>query len=139
LALSGCASLVKEEHVLCPYDTVWDAAVDTMKDRPLDRKDKDRGVIETGWSEMAAEGRGFGVFGRDAFDQKERARMVLEVKRVGGAADISVSETRQRWHLRGGVTQQATKWHPIEPSQEAMDAVMLRLNNKLQERGCSAA
>jgi len=50
---------------------------------------------------------------------------------------VSLVENRQRWHLRGGVTQQATKWWPVEPSEEAMAAVMNKLNAKLKERGCS--
>jgi len=137
--LAGCASMAKEERVQCPYDTIWSAAVETMRDRPISTQDKERGLIETGWTEMAADGRGFGVFGREAFDQKERARMIVEVKRAGTAADITVTENRQRWHLRGGVTQQATKWFPIEPSEQAMDAVLRRINDKLNKEGCSAA
>ena len=45
-------------------------------------------------------------------------------------------ETRQRWHSRGGVTQQALRWWPIEPSEDAANAVVNRLNAKLKERGC---
>ena len=135
--LSGCASLQKEQYFVCPYDTVWDAAVDTMKDRPVVRKDKDAGVIETAWTEMAANGRGFGVFNRDLFDSKERARMLVELKRVDTVTKVMVAENRERWHVRGGVTQQAVKWTPIEPSEPAMASVMGRLTSRVAQQGCT--
>jgi hypothetical protein len=65
--------------------------------------------------------------------------MNVSLTRVNDITEVSALETRQRWHLRGGVTQQATKWWPIEPSEEAMTAVMNRLNTKLKDRGCSPA
>jgi hypothetical protein len=135
----SCASIPKDRYPACPYDTAWEVALETMKERPLTVQDKERGVIETGWIEMAAKERGFGVFGRQAFDDKERARMNVSLTRVNDAIEVSALETRQRWHLRGGVTQQATKWWPIEPSEEAMTAVMNRLHTKLKDRGCSPA
>jgi hypothetical protein len=46
-------------------------------------------------------------------------------------------ENRERWHLKGGVTSQATRWWPIKPSEEALAAVMARLNTKLKDQGCS--
>jgi hypothetical protein len=52
--------------------------------------------------------------------------------------EVSALETRQRWHLRGGATQQATKWWPIEPSEDSMNNVMNRINSKLKDQGCSA-
>ena len=63
--------------------------------------------------------------------------MSFVVKRADDVTKVSLVENRQRWHLRGGVTQQATKWWPVEPSEEAMAAVMNKLNAKLKERGCS--
>lgn len=139
LICSGCASLSgsRDQYLICPYDTVWEAALETMKDRPVTVRDKVKGLIETGWTEMAAQERPYGIFGRDAFDNKERARLILSVKQMNDVTAVSVLENRQRWHLRGGVTQQATKWWPVEPSEEAIAAVMSKLNAKLKERGCS--
>ena len=136
---AGCASLSgsRDEYLVCPYDTVWEAALETMKDRPVTVHDKEKGLIETSWVEMEAAERPFGVFARDAFDNKERARMTVSVKPMNEVTTVNVLESRQRWHLRGGVTQQATKWWPVEPSEEAMAAVMNKLNAKLKERGCS--
>ena len=138
---SSCASLegLREEYLVCPYDTVWTAAVDTMKDRPLQVKEKDKGQIETDWVEMSGTGRTYGAFGREGFGDKQRARMTLTVKRANDVTVVSLNEYREQWHKKGGVTQQATKWWPIEPSKEAVDAVLSKLNSQLKERGCPPA
>ena len=135
----GCASLSKEQRVVCPYDTVWNAALDTMKEFPVRVKDKESGVIETGWTEMEGPGRKFGVFQRTTFDNKERARLIVTVKQVNNATDVNITEIREQWHKRGGVTSQAMRWWPVEPSQEAMTAVMNRINAKLKAQGCSVS
>ncbi|WP_447986471.1 DUF3576 domain-containing protein [Nitrospira sp. Nam74] len=133
----GCASLSKEQHVLCPYDTVWNAAMDTMKDFPVKVKDKESGVIETSWTEMEGPDRRFGVFRRAAFDNKQRSRMIVTVTRRDPGTEVNVTENREQWHVRGGATSQATKWSSVEPSEEAMTAVMNRINSKLKSQGCS--
>lgn len=138
----GCALLPKQQYdqyLVCPYDTVWNAAADTMKVFPVKVKDKESGLIETGWTEMAGDERGYGVFQRTGFGNKERARMVLTVKRVNEVTEVVVTENRERWHLKGGVTSQATRWWPVEPSEEAMSAVMTRLNHKLKDQGCATS
>jgi len=136
---SGCASMegVREEYLVCPYDTVWAAAVDAMKDRPLQVKDKDKGKIETDWVEMAGTGRTYGVFAREGFGDRQRARMTLTLKRENDVTIVGLTEYREEWHKKGGATQQATKWWPVEPSQEAISAVLNRLNSQLKEQGCS--
>lgn len=140
MACTGCASLSgsKDQFFVCSYDTVWDAAVESVKDRPVQSKDKDKGIIETGWVEMEGSERGYGMFQREGFGNRERARMTVAVKRLNDVTSISVLENRQRWHLRGGVTQQATKWWPVDPSEEAEAEIMSRLTKKLNEKGCAA-
>lgn len=135
----GCAALtgVKSEYLVCPYDTVWDAALETMRERPVTVQDKGKGVIETAWIDTPVTGRPYGIFSRQGLDNKERARMVLMVKRVNEVTEVSLSENRERWHLRGGATSQAYRWWPIEPSQEVINSVLNRLRTKLKERGCS--
>lgn len=102
-------------------------------------QDKDKGLIETGWIEMEGAERSYGVFERDGFGNRERARMTVAVKRLNDVTSVSVLESRQRWHLKGGVSQQATKWWPVDSSEEAEAAVVNRLNNKLKEKGCIAS
>jgi len=141
VAWSGCASLSgsNDQFFVCSYDVVWDAALESVKDRPIQVKDKDKGLIETGWVEMEGREHSYGIFNREGFGNRERARMTVAVKRLNDVTSVSVLENRQRWHLKGGVTQQATKWWPIDPSEEDEAAVVTRLNRKLKEKGCIAS
>jgi hypothetical protein len=142
LLSAGCAALSgsREQYFVCSYDHVWDAALETMKGHSISTYDKRKGLIETSWLDVAPTSeRSFGIFGREGFGNNERARMTVTVNRMDDVASVSVLETRQRWHARGGVTQQALKWWPIEPSEEATDAVVDRLNAKLKEKGCAPA
>ena len=138
----GCASLSggQEQYFVCSYDIVWDAALETMKGQSVATYDKDKGVIETSWLDVSPTSeRSYGILEREGFGNNERARMTVSVKRMNDVASVSILETRQRWHARGGVTQQALKWWPIEPSEDATDAVVNRLNAKLKDKGCIPA
>jgi hypothetical protein len=141
LACSGCAALSgsNDQFFVCSYDVVWDAALASVKDRSIQVQDKDKGLIETGWIEMEGAERSYGIFEREGFGNQERARMTVAVKKLNDVTSVSVLENRQRWHLKGGVSQQATKWWPIDPSEEAEEAVMSRLQHKLKEKGCVAS
>ncbi len=140
LAWSGCATLSgsNDQFFVCSYDVVWDAALDSVKDRPVQVQNKDKGLIETGWTEMEGAERTYGIFQREGFGNRERARMTLAVKKLNDVTSVSVLENRQRWHLKGGITQQATKWWPVDPSAEAESKVVERLTYKLKEKGCVA-
>ena len=138
----GCASLSgsREQYFVCSYNSVWDATFESMKGQSIASYDKDNGVIETSWLDVPPiSERSFGIFGREGFGNEERARMTVSVKRMDDVASVSVVETRQRWHSRGGVTQQAMKWWPIEPSEDATNDVVNRLTAKLKEKGCAPA
>ena len=138
----GCATLSgsREQYFVCAYDSVWDAALETMKGQSVSTYDKEKGTIETNWQDVPPTSeRSFGIFGREGFGNNERARITLSVKQMNDVASVSVLETRQRWHSRGGVTQQALKWWAIEPSEEVMNGVVDRLNAKLKEKGCAPA
>jgi hypothetical protein len=138
LNCSGCATISgsNDQFFVCSYDVVWDAALESVKDRPMQVQDKDKGLIETGWVEMEGQERPYGMFNREGFGNRERARMTLAVKRLNDVTSVSVLENRQRWHLKGGITQQSTKWWPIDPSEAAEAGVVKRLNNTLKEKGC---
>lgn len=138
----GCALFPKDhysQYVVCPYDKVWDAASDTMKSFPIKLQNKDSGVIETGWIEMGGEERGFGLFRRTStgFGNRERVRLVVTVKSLKDVTEVAVIENRERWHLKGGVTSQATRWWPIDPSEEDMSIVMRNVTTKVKDLGCS--
>ncbi|MBU6432520.1 MAG: hypothetical protein KGS09_05330 [Nitrospirae bacterium] len=138
----GCAALSgsQEQYFVCSYDIVWDASLETMKGQSVATYDKDKGVIESSWLDVPPiEERSYGIFGRDGFGNKERARMTVSVKRLNDVASVSVLETRQRWHARGGATSQATKWWPVEPSEDATNDIVVRITAKLKEKGCVPA
>ena len=138
----GCAALSgsREQYYVCSYDNVWDAALETLKGQSVSTYDKEKGLIETNWQDVPPTSeRTFGIFGREGFGNNERARMTVSVKRMNDVAAVSILETRQQWHSRGGVTQQALKWWPIEPSEDATNEVVDRLNAKLITKGCTHA
>jgi len=138
----GCATLSgsREQYFVCSYDSVWDAALETMKGQSVSSYDKEKGLIETSWLDVPPTSeRAFGIFRREGFGNNERARMTVSIKQMNDVAAVSVLETRQRWHSRGGVTQQALKWWPIEPSEDVTNEVVDRLNAKLKAKGCVPA
>jgi hypothetical protein len=141
IAWSGCASLSgsNDQFFVCSYEVVWEAALESVKDRPIRVQDKDKGLIETNWNEMEGSERPYGIFNREGFGNRERARMTVAVKRLNDVTSVSVLENRQRWHLKGGISQESTKWWPIDPSEEAEAMVANRLTNKLKEKGCVAS
>lgn len=138
----GCAALSgsREQYFVCSYDIVWDATLESMKGHSIASYDKEKGVIETSWLDVEpVSEQSYGIFQREGFGNKERARMTASVKRMDDVASVSVLETRERWHARGGVTQQALKWWPIEPSEDAIDDAVNRLTAKLKAKGCALA
>ncbi|HEU5409282.1 MAG TPA: hypothetical protein VFU48_16055, partial [Nitrospira sp.] len=90
-SMGGCALMsgMQERSALCSYDQAWDAAVDTVKDRSTDTKNKDTGLIVTHWLEIPMPGRTYGIFGRNVTDSRDRSRLTLEVKRRDEVARIS--------------------------------------------------
>lgn len=137
LLVAGCASLagVKEQFVVCPYDQVWDGALEAVKDRSVVTKDKARGVIQTAWMEIPMPGRAFGAFRREMQDSKDRSRLKLDLKRMNDVTMVSIVEEREAWAWRGGA--RMFGWVPTDPSPEVMASVQQRIDAKLKERGCS--
>ena len=137
MLLASCATLggVQERFAVCSYDDAWEAALETVKDRSITRKDKDKGLIETGWLEIPMPGRTYGALQRDIQDSRDRSRLTLTVRRLDDVTKITYIEERQRWAFRGG--SRLFGWAPTDPSQEVMDEVQSRLDTKLKEKGCS--
>jgi hypothetical protein len=120
---------------VCSYDHAWEAAFTAVKDRSIDTKDKDAGLIVTGWLEIPMPERAFGVLQRDLPDGKDRSRITLTVKRLDDVTKISFVEERQRWVFRGG--SRLFGWASTDPSEEVMRDIQSRLDSKLKEHGCS--
>jgi hypothetical protein len=135
--LVACASTsgMEQRFAVCSYDYAWEAALQAVKDRAIDTKDKDGGKIVTGWLEIPMAGRTFGILQRELGDNsKDRSRIILTVTRLDDVAKISFVEERQRWAFRGG--SRLFGWTSTDPSEEVMDDVQHRLDAKLKEHGC---
>lgn len=138
-SVGGCALMtsgMQQRFAVCSYDHAWDAAIDAVKDRSTDTKDKEAGLIVTEWLEIPMPGRTYGIFRRDVADSKDRSRLTVKVKRLDDVTRISFIEERQRWAFRGG--SRLFGWTPTDPSGLVMRDVQNRLDAKLQEHGCSA-
>lgn len=138
-ASMGCAMFggVQENYVVCPYDKVWTASLEAMQSGLIAVQDKEKGVIETVWTEGTVAGRPYGMFGRNLEMDKERAKMVVTLKRLNDVTSVGVNELREHWGFRGGA--HLFQWIPVEASEEAMTDAMNRINTKLKERGCHPA
>lgn len=135
---AGCASLagVQERYVVCPYDHVWEASLDAVKDRSVSVKDKDKGLIQTTWLEIPMPGRTYGALQRDLGDNsKDRSRVLMTLKRINDVTMVSFIEERERWAFRGG--SRLFGWVPTDPSGEVMTSVQNRLDKELKGQGCS--
>ena len=135
--LTACASMsdMQQRFAVCSYDHAWEAALEAVKDRAVNTKDKDAGLIVTGWLEIPMPGRTFGALQRDVGDSKDRSRITLSVKRLDDVTKISFVEERQRWAFRGG--SRLFGWASADPSDDVMRDVQNRLDAKLKEHGCS--
>jgi hypothetical protein len=135
--LTACASMsgMQQRFAVCSYDHAWEAALEAVKDRAIVTKDKDGGMIVTGWLEIPMPGRTFGALQREVGDSKDRSRITLIVKRLDDVTKISFAEERQRWAFRGG--SRLFGWASTDPSAEVMTDVQNRLDTKLKEHGCS--
>lgn len=134
---AGCSSLtgLQERYVVCSYDHVWEAALDSVKDRDVKVQEKDKGLIETAWLEIPMPGRTFGALQREMAESKDRSRIVMTVKRLSDVTNVTFLEERQRWTFRGG--SRLFGWSETEPSQEVMTSIQQRLDAKLKEHGCT--
>jgi hypothetical protein len=139
LLITGCASLngIKGNYVVCSYDTAWEAALETVKDQPVTARNKEKGVIETAWSEQPVLGRPYGAMGRNLEMDKERARLIVTLQKMEDVTAVKVNEVREHYGFRGGG--RLFQWSPVEPSDEAVNKVMGRLNANLKKRGCTPA
>lgn len=135
--LVGCAAMsgMQERVAACTYDHAWEAALEAVKDRSTDTKDKDSGLIVTHWLEIPMPERRYGIFRRDVADSRDRSRLTLRVQRADDVTKISFVEERQSWVFRGG--SRLFGWAPTDPSEEVMRDVQKRIDTKLQEHGCA--
>ena len=135
--LTACASMnpMQERFAVCSYDHAWEAALEAVKDRAIVTKDKDAGMIVTGWLEIPMPGRTYGALQRDVGKAK-----------IGpvSPSPSSVSMMSRRSVLsksgndgRSAAGRASSAGLTTDPSAEVMNDVQSRLDSKLKEQGCS--
>ncbi len=87
----------------CPIDSVWTSSLETLKPYPITVKNKDKGVIETGWRVEYVESGGYGMFRREGLQEKERSQLTLTMTPLEkDVVRVQLAERRQHWGFRGG-------------------------------------
>ena len=141
--LCGCTSMsgVHTRDALCSLDNAWEAAIDTVKDRSVTVKDKDRRRIETAWSEIPMPGRTTGASPEDLQDSKDRSRLILTVNRldvehvIQDIIRVFYVEERQRWAFQPNSGR--FDWAKTIPSEDMWRDTRSRLDAALKKHGCS--
>ena len=140
--LAGCAtlfgpSLMIEQYMACPKNTVWNSALDTLDSYPTIIQDQSEGIIKTDWRNQPVADRPYGLFRREGLRDKERSRLTFSVKPIQeGIVVITLTERRHHWGFRGGA--RLYEWYPVEPSQPALHGIMNQLTTRLHTEGCLA-
>ncbi len=127
---------LQEHYLVCPYDTLWDVSLETLKERPIAVKDKTKGFIETGWTDVPV-ARTYGAFNRDIANARDRTKVSVTLRKMDDVTKVSLAEVRERWKFRGG--SRLYGWDQAEPSDEDIARLMQRLTKTLKERGCTLA
>lgn len=136
----GCASLtgtdkIAERYLACPMDSVWDSSLQVLKAYPVSVKDKNKGLIETGWRVQYVQGADYGLFRREGLTNKERSQLSLTLTPM--ASDVirlQLAERREHWGFRGGA--RIYDWAPVESSEEQINQILNTLTKKLEAEGC---
>src|SRR5690606_35853771 len=108
LLLSACGTLTgsdltAERYMACPLDAVWTSSLETLKAYPVTLKNKEKGVIETGWRVEHVQGRGYGLFQREGLGDKVRSQLTLTMTPLDeNVVRLQMAERRQHWGFRGG-------------------------------------
>ena len=71
---------------------MWEATLDTMKGYSVTSENKHDGTIETTWIEMEGKKRPYGIFAREGFGNRERARLTVVVKQDQHRSTVNVLE-----------------------------------------------
>lgn len=136
----GCASLtgsdkMAERYLACPMDSVWDSSLQVLKAYPVSVKDKNKGLIETGWRVQYVQGPDYGIFRREGLTNKERSQLSLTLTPMeSNVIRLQLTERREHWGFRGGA--RLYDWYPVEPSQQEIDHILSNLTKNLEAEGC---
>ena len=91
----GCASMsgMQERFAVCSYDQAWDAALRCREGSLDQHKDKDAGLIVTGWLEIPMPGRTFGIL-RTRIPGQQRSVPSYFYSKTAGRCDKNLVSRR---------------------------------------------
>jgi hypothetical protein len=112
------------------YETVWSAVLDSLDGMPLDKTDKEKGIIKTGWAEGWSQKKARSIL-TDRFLEdywKERYRLIVEIS--GNILNSSVTVRAQiQEKARGGSA--AYRWERKKSSGEKEEKLLAIIENIL--------
>ena len=114
------------------YETVWSAVLDSLDGMPLDKTDKEKGIIKTGWVEGWSQKKARSIL-TDRFLKdywKERYRLIVKIS--GNILNSSIMVRAQvQEKARGGSA--AYRWERKKSSGEKEEGILTKIEEILTE------
>jgi hypothetical protein len=112
------------------YETVWSAVLDSLNGMPLDKIDKEKGIIKTGWLEGWSQKKARSIL-TDRFMEdywKERYRLIVNISGNILISSITVRAQVQE-KTRGGSA--AYRWERKKSTGEKEEEILTRIEEIL--------
>ncbi len=115
------------------FEHVWATVIMALGNMPLDKIDKEKGIIKTGWAEGYSQTRKARSVVTDRFLEdywKERYRLTITISGNIMASTVKVRSQLQQ-KPRGGSA--AYRWQRMKPTGEIEEEVLRRIEELLEE------
>ncbi|MCP4254580.1 MAG: hypothetical protein GY775_14480 [Candidatus Scalindua sp.] len=115
------------------FEHVWATVIMALGNLPLDKIDKEKGIIKTGWAEGYSQTRKARSVVTDQFLEdywKERYRLTITISGNIMASTVKVRSQLQQ-KPRGGSA--AYRWQRMKPTGEIEEEVLRRIEELLEE------
>jgi hypothetical protein len=112
------------------YETVWSAVLDSLDGMPLDKIDKEKGLIKTGWVEGWSQKQARSILTDRFLEDYWKERFCLIVKISGNILNSSITVRAQvQEKARGGSA--AYRWERKKSSGEKEEDILTRIEEIL--------
>jgi hypothetical protein len=114
------------------YETVWSAVLDSLDGMPLDKIDKEKGLIKTGWIEGWSQRKARSILTDRFLEDYRKERFCLIVKISGNILNSSITVRAQvQEKARGGSA--AYRWERKKSTGEREEEALMRIEEILSE------
>jgi len=114
------------------YETVWSAVLDSLDGMPLDKIDKNKGLIKMGWVEGLSQRKARSILTDRFLEDYRKERFRLIVKISGNILKRSITVRAQvQEKARGGSA--AYRWERKESTGEREEEALMRIEEILSE------